>query len=404
MYISTKDWLNFINKLSALNDKASDSMMKYVQKNGFENTDELVDYAYAVANTYGNASASLSAAMYDAVTELEGKFYPAAEPAEPIPYGEVARQVQGTMKNSKKAESVAAAVGRLVKLQGQDTLLNNGIRDGAEFAWIPHGDTCAFCITLASNGWRPISKKAMKNGHAEHIHANCDCSYMIRHSSDVDVEGYDPEKYYEMYSNAEGKNGKQKINALRRQFYAANKTIVGPESSKAEEFIVAIDSRFNEKGKQNLTLLNTLVSEYDSPLREVEKGGATSAGEKGFVGIGTRNKMNLSSTASDTAIHEFAHTLAMKKEDDLQLSDNKDFWNEIAKIRREYNKAVAKDPSLKISAYSKTNIDEFMAESFTLAKMVEMGLPITNQTGLNEKGLSYAQKVLEVINKYFKRK
>jgi hypothetical protein len=108
---------------------------------------------------------------------------------------------------------------------GADTLLQNSLRDGAEWAWIPQGETCAFCLTLASRGWQRASKDAIKNGHAEHIHANCDCMYAVRHSPNLDVEGYDPDRYLEMYENAEGGNSKQKINAMRREFYANNKKI-----------------------------------------------------------------------------------------------------------------------------------------------------------------------------------
>lgn len=28
-------------------------------------------------------------------------------------------------------------------------MLKNALRDGAEFAWVSNGDTCAFCMTLA---------------------------------------------------------------------------------------------------------------------------------------------------------------------------------------------------------------------------------------------------------------
>ena len=45
-------------------------------------------------------------------------------------------------------------VSRLVKRAGADTTLKNAQRDGAEFAWVPHGDSCAFCLTLASRGWQ----------------------------------------------------------------------------------------------------------------------------------------------------------------------------------------------------------------------------------------------------------
>ncbi|MBR4692904.1 MAG: hypothetical protein IKP17_09110 [Oscillospiraceae bacterium] len=38
---------------------------------------------------------------------------------------------------------------------------------------MPSGDTCAFCITLASRGWQKAGREAIKGGHAEHIHNNC---------------------------------------------------------------------------------------------------------------------------------------------------------------------------------------------------------------------------------------
>lgn len=226
MYISTKDWNNFIGALSKLNQASADAIVKYVNKYGFGDTDALVGYAKGVVDLYGNASASLAAQMYDEIAELEGKFYEPAELADTPDYGEVAKTVYGVLKTSDNPKEMGGAVSRLVKRTGQDTLLQNGIRDGAEFAWIPNGDTCAFCLTLASRGWQKISKKALKNGHAEHIHSNCNCSYMIRHSDDVDVAGYEPEKYYEMYQNAEGKTPNEKINSLRRIQYAEKNEVI----------------------------------------------------------------------------------------------------------------------------------------------------------------------------------
>ena len=52
---------------------------------------------------------------------------------------------------------------------------------------------------LASNGWQKASKKALKGGHAEHIHANCDCTYAIRFDGKSNVAGYDPDALYEKY-------------------------------------------------------------------------------------------------------------------------------------------------------------------------------------------------------------
>ena len=104
--------------------------------------------------------------MYDAVASASRVNVPEAEPAPTPEYGEVAKAVNGTVKNSSERQ-IPRTVGRLVKRTGADTTLKNAQRDGAQFAWIPSGDTCAFCLTLASRGWQNMSDKALKNGHAE---------------------------------------------------------------------------------------------------------------------------------------------------------------------------------------------------------------------------------------------
>jgi len=119
-------------------------------------------------------------------------------------------------------------VSRLVKRAGADTTLKNALRDGAEFAWIPQGDTCAFCLTLASRGWQKASQAAIKGGHAEHIHANCDCEYAIRFDGRSTVAGYDPDKYLRQYRAADGD-----INKLRRVNYAANKERINAQKRAA---------------------------------------------------------------------------------------------------------------------------------------------------------------------------
>lgn len=124
--------------------------------------------------------------------------------------------------------NLPGGVSRLVKRAGADTTLRNAVRDGAEFAWIPHGDSCPFCITLASNGWQKAGKKALKGGHAEHIHAHCDCEYAVRFHSGTTVAGYDPDKYYRQYREAGGD-----INAMRRIDYAARKDAINAQKRAA---------------------------------------------------------------------------------------------------------------------------------------------------------------------------
>lgn len=228
-------------------------MRGWIKDNGFSNTQGLIDYAYAVATKYGEASGALAAAMYDAIVDLEKAFYPPAEPAATPSYGEVAKTVNGVLKYSQNPNSLANSVGRLVKRTGADTMLQNAERDGAQFAWVPHGDTCAFCITLASRGWQKVSAKSFKNGHAEHIHTNCDCTYAVRHDSSFNVEGYDPEHYLEMYQNAEGSTPTEKVNALRRAQYEQNKDKI--RAQKREEYRI----RTQLEGLQGLTARDNIL-------------------------------------------------------------------------------------------------------------------------------------------------
>lgn len=244
MYISTKDWKNYIDKLRMLNDEAADAIVKYVQKNGFGNTDALIRYANAVVQKYGSGSAALAAAMYDATAEASGKFYDPAEPA-PLPeYGEVAKTVHGTLKRSRNVNELAGAVSRLVKRSGADTTLQNAYRDrptkkygkkkntGAQIAWVPVGDTCPFCLMLASNGWRNQTVGGAQN-HAEHIHSNCDCTYAVRFDSNSGVVGYDPDVYKEMFDGLEGDTWEEKVNAMRRQQYEKNKDKINAQKRMA---------------------------------------------------------------------------------------------------------------------------------------------------------------------------
>ena len=226
MQISTKAWIQYITKMSKISQKAAELMQTWVQKHGFEDDKALLDYAFALSQRYGKAIGSLSCSMYEATAAAQDVAVPTAEMAELPEYGEVAKAVHGTMKTSPI--SVPSAVARLVKRVGADTTLTNAMRDGAEFAWIPHGDTCAFCITLASRGWQHVSKNTLKNGHAEHIHANCDCQYAVRFNENSGVRGYDPNEYLKQYNAAGGD-----INKMRRVNYAKNRERINAQKRAA---------------------------------------------------------------------------------------------------------------------------------------------------------------------------
>lgn len=226
MQISAKTWNEYITRLSRLNRKAGQLMREYIDAHGTTNTDDLIAYAYGLVTKYGEGSAELACQMYEALAEAQGVYVPAAEPAETASYGEVARMVNAT--KDQNPANLPNGVSRLVKRAGADTTLKNAARDGAEWAWVPHGDTCPFCITLASNGWQKASDKVLKGGHAQHIHANCDCEFAIRFDHRTTVAGYDPEKYLKQYREA-GSD----VNAMRRIDYAARKDAINAQKRAA---------------------------------------------------------------------------------------------------------------------------------------------------------------------------
>lgn len=225
MKLTQAAWDDYISRLSQLNQKAGQLMREYMDGHPEADTDALIRYAYALVTKYGEGSAELACQMYDALAEAQGGTLPAAEPAPTATYGEVTGMVKATQDSPANLQS---GVSRMVKQAGADTTAHNAIRDGAEWAWVPHGDACPFCRMLASNGWQKASKNLLKKGHAQHIHANCDCEFAVRFSRVFDVAGYDPEAYLRQYRDA-GSD----INNWRRIDYAANRERINAQKRAA---------------------------------------------------------------------------------------------------------------------------------------------------------------------------
>lgn len=230
MTISERDWRNYIRRLGRLDQRAGEEMEAYIARYGTEDREGLVAYANALVNKYGEGSAELAAQMYDEMAQEAGARVSPAEPAAVASPMEVAKAVYG---NLGSPPNMKGAVSRMVKQAGADTTLKNALRDGAEFAWVPSGDTCPFCMTLASRGWQRASKKAIKGGHAEHIHASCDCTYAVRFDSKTTVAGYDPDRYLQMYEKAQGDSPGEKINAMRREQYRENREEINRQKREA---------------------------------------------------------------------------------------------------------------------------------------------------------------------------
>lgn len=102
-----------------------------------------------------------------------------------------------------------------------------GQRSGAEthgvaFARVPMGPTtCDFCLMLASRGFVYLSKESA--GEFDRYHRHCDCR-IIPGAAGTEIEGYDPETYYDMWKNPDQyPELQEERNARRRELYAEKK-------------------------------------------------------------------------------------------------------------------------------------------------------------------------------------
>lgn len=262
MYISDNAWNKYISLLRRVNEKASSEMFEYLATHEWWTSrkakEAAMDFAFGLATKYGEAAGAAASEFYDHVAdEWAGHVTAPAVPAKTATYGEVAKAFNGTAKTLNH-KMMSDAIGRLVKMAGVDTTMQNALRDGAEWAWIPRGDTCMFCLTLASRGWQEASAKAIRNGHAEHIHANCDCTYAVRFGPDQNVEGYDPKAYRELYYSAEGNTPEEKINSMRRMKYGMDKDRINAQkrAAYARRMSEQENSTKQRKALEQSTLIN----------------------------------------------------------------------------------------------------------------------------------------------------
>ena len=329
--ISKDKWRRYVDKLAAIDNRAAAEMEKYIEIHGLADGNALIEYAYGLATKYGEASAELACEMYDLMAQTQRADVPAAVPAETATMEEVARDVGWAKYHSPS--QIPSKVGRFARQAGADTMLHNAERDGVQWAWVPMGDTCAFCITLASRGWQYASDAVKRGRHASHIHANCDCTFAIAHNEkakrDYDYI-YDPNRYKEMYDGAEGKTPAEKINSLRRIRYQENREYINAQKRDAYQARQFADNNQVKKGNYQTTSIDSKYAQYYETTEEWDK---QAKPEQGSIVIAP-----YTTTMSGEEYHEGAllpdgKRVKLKKEDgdDLAVGSwfkNK-FWGDV---------------------------------------------------------------------------
>lgn len=226
--ISSDAWAQYVDAHARVQSAARDELVAFFNSLPWR-TDEaaalrsLCVKAAEIANIYGTADATLSAAFYDELMTAYGMSYLPAEiviPSAEFVVADVANAVNAAASTEAAAAMSAGEVVKHVKRSGVQTMRNAASRDCAMWAWVCIGDTCAFCRALGSNGWQEASGRIKAGNHADHIHGNCDCQFMVKpKGASLEIEGYDPDALYDEYKDADGRNSKDKINAMRRDDY-----------------------------------------------------------------------------------------------------------------------------------------------------------------------------------------
>ena len=173
---------------------------------------ELVQFFPTLVTTYGDVSALLATDFYDMLRDVPpsaASFRAAfAAPVDPGKAVGAARWAVGALFDEDPdlfTSRISGAAQRLVTQRGRDTIFDNAGRDPVRtsVARVPSGaDTCRFCIMLASRG--PVYTDLVAAGEMNDFHDNCDCvPTVIRKRSDF-PEGYDPERFTDLYTSGNG--------------------------------------------------------------------------------------------------------------------------------------------------------------------------------------------------------
>lgn len=159
----------------AASDRLQASLFTSIRKLWFElpeapeeARDVLVSQAQTLAKYYGDAAVGLAAEFFEAATGLATRV-PDFDLSEAVEGS--ARWAAGDLFSGDPAaaqKKFRGSMQRHAKQPGRDLLYDNADRRGVTFARIPVGDTCSWCLMLASRGFVYSSARHAGEGNRWH--------------------------------------------------------------------------------------------------------------------------------------------------------------------------------------------------------------------------------------------
>lgn len=188
---------------------ALESLLKSWEREGGGDIAALRERAYetieAALGYYADTCAAARAAeYYDAVRASQsfpGKYQAVAESMrDPDATLGAVRYFIGKVVDGTPEAFVSMCLARVdeeIRRAANRCVAHNASKDPAKpwYARVPRGETCGFCLMLASFGFYAKTEKA-----ADHAHDGCDCRIVPGFPGETKVRGYDPDGMYERYN------------------------------------------------------------------------------------------------------------------------------------------------------------------------------------------------------------
>lgn len=240
MQIPRKYIDNFTKALNKLTADAQKRLADDLAKINFDGNiatirDMLITRMEFYCGPYTDMAAIVAAEFYDGLRKFQtgAALGALAESGrEPIATEKAVRAIMQDVVEGKPTEVVVRKlidrVDYEIKKSAGECVYRNGKRDPLKprYARVPSGgETCEFCIMLASRGFVYLSEESARDKKGGgHYHANCDCRIVPGFDGETTIPGYDPDKLYDQWKNPEKyPELREARNERRRELYAEKK-------------------------------------------------------------------------------------------------------------------------------------------------------------------------------------
>ena len=299
---------------------------------------------------------------------------------------------------------------RVQTAAAEQSMKDNGVSE-YKFMVANGVNPCDECLSMDGQVFKLSDMNVGKN--APPIHPQCHCCtapYVDETKWQRWLDGGMKEPWEDFESGKDVDLTERRKQRLAARKASQEKDAEKALSNKGVETDISAAGNHIEEARKNLVHLNRLIDEYKNTVVSYRIEATDNAGPEGGGAYMLNGRTALYVVANRLRInkaldslrlganqpyaltyHEFAHGLSQSRE---KIDADKPFWKEIRKIRRDYLKAKNSsgwNDDWNISAYAEQDADEFLADSFAMAKLSDNPSP-------------YALRVLEVVDKYFKKK